>query len=62
MSQDQAIQAYAELLLNSDEEIANGELMSIHTSNKLFELGQAMTREEIKEAIALYHKIKPQKL
>jgi ribosomal protein L23 len=55
------IEAYAELLLNSDAETATGELMSINTSNQLFELGQSMTREEIKEAIQLYHKIKPKK-
>lgn len=61
MSQDQVIESYAELLLNSDSETANGELMSINTSNQLFELGQSMTGEEIKEAIALYHRIKPQK-
>ena len=62
MSQDQVIEAYAELLLNSDAENEKYGLTSNRTSAQLFELGQAMTREEIKEAIALYHKIKPQKL
>jgi leucyl aminopeptidase (aminopeptidase T) len=55
------IEAYAELLLNSDAETTKGELASISTSVQLFELVQLMTGEEIKEAIALYHKIKPQK-
>jgi hypothetical protein len=56
------IEAYAELLLNSDAEIEKYVLMHSKTANELFELSQSMTREELKEAIALYHKIKPQKL
>jgi hypothetical protein len=55
------VNAYAELLLNSDAENEKYGLTSNRTSAQLFELGQEMTREEIKEAIALYHKIKPQK-
>ena len=55
------VEAYAELLLNSDAEIEKYVLMHKKTADQLFELGQSMTREELKEAIALYHRIKPQK-
>jgi hypothetical protein len=55
------VEAYAELLLNSDAEIEKYVLMHKKTADQLFELGQSMTREEIKEAIALYNRIKPQK-
>jgi hypothetical protein len=55
------VEAYAELLLNSDAEIEKYVLMHGKTANELFELSQSMTREELKEAIALYHRIKPQK-
>jgi hypothetical protein len=55
------VEAYAELLLNSDAEIEKYVLMHKKTADQLFELGQSMTREEIKEAIALYNRIKPKK-
>jgi hypothetical protein len=55
------VEAYAELLLNSDAENAKNGLVSCKTSARLFDFSQSMTREEIKEAIALYNRIKPQK-
>lgn len=55
------VEAFAELLLNSDSEIDRDGITSNRTSAQLLELGQSMTREDIKEAIALYNRIKPKK-
>lgn len=56
------IEAYAELLLNSDAENEKYGLTSNRTSTAIFELSESMTREEVKLAIELYHRIKPSKL